>query len=125
MNLELSLILAKSVSSNGGQANYRGLAKVEKGAKNAVTHVACNSLILDGESGANTYPAMEIHEDKVKATHEATTGKIEEDQLFYLQSRGIPRQKAKKMIVSGFADPILKHLPTKHAMEMERLMEIC
>ncbi|MEK9132374.1 MAG: SufD family Fe-S cluster assembly protein, partial [Patescibacteria group bacterium] len=119
-----SKIVAKSLSKNGGASIYRGLVKILKGASGSSAHMRCDSLILDDESSASTFPAMEIAENDVSANHEATVGKINEDQLFYCMSRGIGKDEATGMIVNGFIEPIAKAMPLEYAVEMNRLIEL-
>ena len=114
--------MSKSICRGGGQGIYRGVVKIAKGAKGAKTHVRCDSLILDDQSIAKTYPHLEIYENEVSAGHEATTGKISDDQIFYLRSRGLTEQEAMAMIVSGFVEPIVKELPMEYAIELNRLI---
>jgi len=119
-----STIISKSISKDGGRAGYRGLVRVQKGAENCRSTVNCDALILDEHSRSDTYPYMEILEDKVSIGHEATVSKIGDEQLFYLQSRGIPKEEAAAMIVSGFIEPIVKELPMEYAVEMNRLIQL-
>jgi Fe-S cluster assembly scaffold protein SufB len=119
-----SKIVSKSISKDGGRAGYRGLVKVQKGAVDCRSNVNCDALILDEKSRSDTYPYMEIEEDKVTIGHEATVSKIGDEQLFYLQSRGIPKDEAAGMIVSGFIEPIVKELPMEYAVEMNRLIQL-
>jgi Fe-S cluster assembly protein SufB len=119
-----SKIISKSISKDGGRAGYRGLVKVQKGATNCRSTVNCDALLLDEDSRSDTYPYMEIEEDKVSIGHEATVSKIGDEQLFYLQSRGIPKEEAAAMIVSGFIEPIVKELPMEYAVEMNRLIQL-
>jgi len=119
-----SKIISKSISKDGGRAGYRGLIKVVKGAVNCRSTVNCDALILDEDSRSDTYPYMEIEEDRVSIGHEATVSKIGDEQLFYLQSRGIPAEEAAAMIVSGFIEPIVKELPMEYAVEMNRLIQL-
>src|SRR6516164_5760530 len=116
-------IISKSISKNGGRASYRGLLKVEKGAKNVRTNVVCDALILDAKSRSDTYPYIEIDEDDVKVGHEASVSKIGEEQLFYLMSRGLSEAEASTMIVSGFIEPLVKELPMEYAVEMNKLIQ--
>jgi Fe-S cluster assembly protein SufB len=88
------------------------------------THVNCDALLLDEASRSDTYPYMEIEEDDVAVTHEATVSKIGEDQLFYLMSRGVAEDEARAMIVRGFIEPIAKELPMEYAIELNRLIEL-
>ncbi len=117
-----SQIISKSVSKDGGRASYRGLVKVSPIAKNAVSHVRCDALLLDANSRSDTYPTMEIDEKSATIAHEATVGKIGEDQLFYLQSRGLTEAEARTMIVLGFIKPFMKELPMEYALELNRLI---
>ena len=119
-----SKIVSKSITKDGGRGTYRGLVKINKGAKNAKTHVACDALLLDDKSRSDTYPKMDIGEESVSVSHEATVSKIEEDKLFYLQSRGLTEEEAASTIVNGFAKPIIKQLPMEYALELNRLLEI-
>jgi Fe-S cluster assembly protein SufB len=119
-----SKIVSKSISKDGGRAGYRGLVKVQKGAVNCRSTVNCDALILDEHSRSDTYPYMEIEEDQVTIGHEATVSKIGDEQLFYLTSRGIGKDEAAAMIVSGFIEPIVKELPMEYAVEMNRLIQL-
>ena len=119
-----STIISKSISKDGGRAGYRGLVKVAKGAADCKSTVNCDALLLDEHSRSDTYPYMEIEEDKVTIGHEATVSKIGDEQLFYLQSRGINKEEAAAMIVSGFIEPIVKELPMEYAVEMNRLIQL-
>ena len=119
-----STVLTKSISKGGGRNVYRGLLQVNKGASGAKSQVRCDSLILDDLSISDTYPVMRINEDDVSIGHEASTGRISEDQLFYLQSRGLSEDEALAMIVNGCIDPIVKELPLEYAVEMNRLIEM-
>src|SRR6201996_8572358 len=118
-----SVITSKSISKNGGRAGYRGLLQVAKGAENSRSKVVCDALILDEDSRSDTYPYIQIDEDKVDIGHEATVSKIGEEQLFYLMSRGLSEAQASAMVVSGFVEPITKELPLEYAIEMNRLIE--
>ena len=119
-----SNVVSKSISKDGGRAGYRGLIKVAKGATDCKSTVRCDALLLDEKSRSDTYPYMEIEEDKVSIGHEATVSKIGDEQLFYLMSRGIPEAEAAAMIVSGFIEPITKELPMEYAVEMNRLIQL-
>jgi Fe-S cluster assembly protein SufB len=117
-------IISKSISKNGGRASYRGLVKVERGAKRARSNVVCDALILDAKSRSDTYPYIEVDEQNVQLGHEASVSRISEEQLFYLQSRGLSEAEASTMIVSGFIEPLVKELPMEYAVEMNRLIEL-
>jgi len=119
-----SRITSKSVCKDGGRTSYRGLLHVAKGAKRVKSSVRCDALILDDRSRTDTYPYNEIHEDDATVTHEATVGRIGEDQIFYLMSRGIPEQEALNMIVLGFLESFTKTLPMEYAVEFNRLIEL-
>lgn len=119
-----STILSKGISKNGGVASYRGLIFVKKGCKNVNSLVKCDGLMLDNISKALTFPSMEVEENDVKVAHEASVGKVGEDQLFYLMSRGLSEEIATNLIVSGFIEPIIKELPLEYAVELNRLIEL-
>jgi len=119
-----SRIISKSVSKNGGRTSYRGLNFVKRGAVNCQTKVVCDALILDPSSRSDTYPTMKIQEQLTKVEHEATVSKIGEEQLFYLQSRGITKERAESLIVNGFLETIVKELPLEYAVEINRLIKL-
>ena len=119
-----SLITSKSISKDGGRAGYRGLVRVEEGAKGVKSYVRCDALILDDESRSDTYPYMEIEESDARIGHEATISKVGDDQLFYLRSRGLSEEEATAMIVAGFIEPIVKELPMEYAVELNKLVEL-
>ncbi|MCX8178657.1 MAG: Fe-S cluster assembly protein SufB [Candidatus Aenigmarchaeota archaeon] len=118
-----SLITSKSISKDGGRTIYRGLVKVAKRAKHTKSNVRCDALILDEKSASDTIPYMEINE-KATITHEATVGKVGEEQLFYLMSRGLSEAEANALIVRGFVEPVAKELPLEFAVELNRLIEL-
>lgn len=117
-------IISKSISRDGGRSSYRGLVRVEKGAKGARCNVVCDALILDKESRSDTYPYIEINEQDVSVGHEASVSRIGEEQLFYLTSRGLTEAEASTMIVNGFIEPLVKELPMEYAVEMNRLIQL-
>ncbi|MBI4079304.1 MAG: Fe-S cluster assembly protein SufB [Candidatus Levybacteria bacterium] len=119
-----SVITSKSVSKDGGRTSYRGMLKVVKGAENSKSTVRCDALILDDKSRADTYPTMDIDEERVTIGHEASVSKIGEEQLFYFQSRGISQVLAEVMIVNGFVEPIVRELPMEYAVELNRLIQL-
>ena len=119
-----SKVISKSISKDGGRTSYRGLLHVAKGATNVKSTVRCDALLLDEESISDTYPYNEISEENATLTHEATVGKIGEDQLFYLMSRGLSEDEATRMVVLGFFEPFTKELPMEYAVEMNRMMTI-
>ncbi|MEN2974493.1 MAG: Fe-S cluster assembly protein SufB [Candidatus Caldarchaeales archaeon] len=119
-----SRITSKSICKDGGRTTYRGLLLVKKGAVGVKSSVRCDALILDDKSRTDTYPYNEIHEKDAEVTHEATVGKIGDDQLFYLMSRGIKEEDALNMIVLGFLEPFIKELPFEYAVEFNRLIKL-
>ena len=119
-----SRIVSKSISKNGGRSSYRGLVKVESGARRSKSSVVCDALILDPVSRSDTYPYIEIDEQDVTIGHEASVSRIGEEQLFYLTSRGLSEPEASTMIVNGFIEPLIKELPMEYAVEMNRLIEL-
>ncbi len=119
-----STIISKSVVHNGGVANFRGTVRMEKGATNSKAHVECDTLILDEYSKSDTIPTNEIRNADSYIEHEATVSKINEDQLFYLMSRGISRENAMQMIVMGFIEPFAKELPMEYAVELNQLIKM-
>lgn len=119
-----SLVTSKSISKDGGRTSYRGLLKVYPGCEGVKSNVRCDALLLDDESRSDTYPSIEVDEDKVEIGHEASVSKIGEEQLFYLMSRGLTEAEAATMIVSGFIEPIVKELPMEFAVEMNRLISL-
>ncbi|MCZ6874756.1 MAG: Fe-S cluster assembly protein SufB [bacterium] len=119
-----SIITAKSISKDGGHSTYRGLVKVAEGATGTRSKVVCDALILDEDSRSDTYPVMEVDEADVNIAHEASVSRIQEEQLFYLMSRGLSESEASTMIVNGFIEPLVKELPMEYAIEMNRLIEL-
>jgi Fe-S cluster assembly protein SufB len=118
-----STILSKSISKNGGRTSYRGLVNVGPHAHHSQNTVICDALLLDGLSRSDTYPVDTTHTNKVAIQHEATVSKIGDDQLFYLMSRGVKEEDARKMIVNGFIEDLVRHLPLEYAVEMNRLID--
>ncbi len=119
-----SQITSKSVSKNGGRTTYRGLLKVKKGCNNIKSNVICDALILDNKSASDTIPYMEVKEKNVSIGHEASVGRVSEEQLFYLMSRGFSEEQALGMIVRGFMDEFVRELPMEYAVELNRLIEL-
>jgi len=119
-----SKITSKSISKGDGQASYRGLVKVHAGAHGVKNSVVCDALLLDKNSRTDTFPYIEAEEDDVSIGHEASVSKVGEEQLFYLQSRGLTEEEATTMVVSGFIEPLVKELPMEYAVEMNRLIQL-
>ncbi len=119
-----SRIISKSISKGTGRSSYRGLVKMAKGAVNCKTHVECDALLIGESARSDTYPTMEIAENDVSVEHEARVSKLADEQIFYLQSRGISEDQARLMIVNGFIEPFVRELPMEYAVELNRLIEL-
>jgi Fe-S cluster assembly protein SufB len=119
-----SHITSKSIAVEGGITTYRGLVKIQRGAKGAKSAVECDALMIDNLSQSNTYPYIDVKEADSDIGHEATVGRISDEDVFYLMSRGIKEEDAKKMIVNGFMEPVTKQLPLEYAVELNRLIEM-
>jgi len=119
-----STVSSKSISKSGGKAIYRSAVTVLPEAKNSKSSVSCESLMLDRESRSDTIPVMDIRNDEVDIGHEAKIGRISEETVFYLMTRGIGENEAKALIVRGFVEPITKELPLEYAVEMNRLVTL-
>lgn len=117
-----SHVVSKSISKQGGCTNYRGLLKIIKGAVGVTARVQCDALLLDENSSTNTYPTVDVRESKVDVGHEASVSNISDEQLLYLQSRGLSLQQARALIVNGFIDAFVKELPMEYAVEINRLI---
>ncbi|HLD78183.1 MAG TPA: Fe-S cluster assembly protein SufB, partial [archaeon] len=119
-----STIRAKSISKDAGITSYRGLVRIIKGAQNAKCSVQCDALLLDEKAVSNTFPYMRITESSADVAHEATVGRISQETLFYLMSRGLSEEQALQLVVSGFIEPIAKELPLEYAVEFNRLIQL-
>ncbi len=119
-----SQVISKSVSKDGGRTSYRGLIRVAKGCTGVSSTVQCDALLLDELSRSDTYPTMKIEEETASIAHEATVGKLNEDQIFYLMSRGLNEAQAKALIVLGFINEFTKELPMEYAVELNKLIEL-
>jgi Fe-S cluster assembly protein SufB len=119
-----SRIVSKSVSKDNGRGTYRGQVKVAPGATNAVASIRCDALLLSDQSRSDTYPYIDIQEDDTTLTHEATVGKVSQDQVFYLMSRGLTENEAQNLIVQGFLEVFTKELPMEYAIEFNRLVKL-
>jgi Fe-S cluster assembly protein SufB len=120
----VSVIRSKSVSKNGGVSQYRGHVKILPSAENASATVVCDALILDEESVSNTLPAFLNRSDSATVSHEARVGRVGEEEIFYLKTRGYTEDEAMRLIVGGFMDPIVKALPLEYAVELNKLIEL-
>ena len=119
-----STIISKGISAGRGNNAYRGLVHIGKNAEDARNYTQCDSLLMGDQCGAHTFPYMEVKNPTAKVEHEATTSKISEDQLFYLQSRGMEEEDAIHMIVNGFCKQVFKELPMEFAVEAQKLLEV-
>jgi Fe-S cluster assembly scaffold protein SufB len=119
-----SNVVSRSISKGTGRTSYRGHIRVLPKATNVKANVRCDALLLDEESRSDTYPYMDIENPDVTFGHEATVSKVGEDQIFYLQSRGIDEVQATALIVNGFFEPFVKELPMEYAVELNRLLAL-
>jgi Fe-S cluster assembly protein SufB len=119
-----STIVSKSISKGTGRATYRGLLEVQEGCYGVKSNVRCDALLLDEAARTDTYPSIQIKEDHVQISHEATVSKVGEEQLFYLMSRGLSEAEAFSMIINGFIEPITKEIPLEYAVELNRLIQL-
>jgi len=119
-----SIINSKSICKDGGRSTYRGLLKMTKGSTNSKSKIICDALILDNKSRTDTYPTNDIKEQDIELSHEASVSKVNEAQLFYLMSRGLNKEDANSLIISGFIEPIVKELPLEYAMELNALIKL-
>ena len=117
-----SSIVSKSIARNGGKVDYRGQVTFNKDSKKSVSHIECDTILMDDLSKSDTIPFNEIHNSQVALEHEAKVSKISEEQLYYLMSRGLSEQEATEMIVMGFVEPFTKELPMEYAVELNRLI---
>jgi Fe-S cluster assembly protein SufB len=119
-----SNVNSKSISKDGGVAVYRGLLKIGKNAEGSKASVSCESLMLDDRSQSDTIPAIIVENDNVDLGHEAKIGRISDEAIFYLMSRGLSEEEARAMLVRGFVEPISKELPLEYAVEMNNLITL-
>lgn len=119
-----STITSKSISHHGGSTSYRGMVKIGPGIGRVKSKTVCQALILDDESKSDTYPAISAIGPNCELSHEATVSKISEEQIFYLQSRGIKESEAQALIVNGFIKPLVKELPFEYAIELNQLIRL-
>ena len=119
-----STIISKSICTCGGKVNYRGLVSCGPNAKGARSHVECDTLILDDISTSDTIPTNTGMNSDMYIEHEATVSKVNEEQLFYLMSRGLTEEQATELIVMGFIEPFSKELPMEYAVELNQLIKL-
>ena len=118
-----STIISKSIASNGGESNYRGLVKISANATNSESFVKCDTIILDDLSKSNTFPKNIVLNDTSTIEHEATVSKVSAEKLFYLMSKGLSENEAKELIIMGFVSDFKKELPVEYAIELNRLLK--
>ncbi len=119
-----STIVSKGISAGHGQNTYRGMVKILKGATGARNYTQCDSLLVGDKCGAHTFPYIEVKNATARMEHEASTSKIGEDQIFYLQQRGITKEEAVSMIINGFCKAVFRELPMEFAVEAQKLLSI-
>jgi Fe-S cluster assembly protein SufB len=119
-----SRILSKGISTGKGKNTYRGAVVIAPNATNSRNHTQCDSLLIGPNCEANTVPVIEVRNKSSVVEHEATASKVNEEQLFYLQARGIPAEDAVKLIINGYCDEVFKQLPMEFALEANRLLEL-
>ncbi len=119
-----STIVSKGISAGNSQNSYRGLVKVAKNAENCRNYTQCDSLLMGDSCGAHTFPYIDVANDSSTVEHEATTSKINEEQLFYCRQRGIPTEEAISLIVGGYAREVMNKLPMEFAVEAQKLLQI-
>jgi Fe-S cluster assembly protein SufB len=119
-----STVVSKGISAGHGQNTYRGMVKILKGAQGARNYTQCDSLLIGDKCGAHTFPYIEVKNASARMEHEASTSKIGEDQIFYLQQRGISKEEAVSMIINGFCKAVFKELPMEFAVEAQKLLSI-
>lgn len=120
----MSNIVAKSIAHHGGRTSFRGLVRVSPSASDCRVKVRCDALLVDRQSRSDTYPTMLIENKQASVEHEASVSSINEEQLYYLESRGLTQAEAERMIVVGFLDLFAKELPMEYAVELNRLIEL-
>ncbi len=118
-----SQIVSKSICHDGGRADYRGLIKYTKDAHHAHSHVECDTILMDKKSGSDTFPVNDIETSDGTIEHEARVSKVSEEQLYYLESRGLSESAATQLIIMGFLEPFTKQLPMEYAVELNRLIK--
>ena len=106
-----SSIVSKSIAKDGGNVDYLGQVYFDKNSDRSISHIECDTIIMDEKSRSDTIPFNEIHNSNVTLEHEAKVSKISEEQLFYLMSRGLDEATATEMIIMGFVEPFAKELP--------------
>ena len=119
-----STIVSKGISAGKSQNSYRGLVRVAPNADGARNYTQCDSLLLSPECGAHTFPYVDVKNKSAVVEHEATTSKINEEQIFYCNQRGIPTEEAVALIVNGYAKEVMNKLPMEFAVEAQKLLQV-
>lgn len=119
-----STIISKSISVSGGVNTFRGLIHITPAATQVNASMACDALLIGQNAIANTIPELKIKNDQVNVAHEARVGRIDDEEIFFLQSRGFSETEATRLVVSGFIEPIVKALPVEYALELNKLIEM-
>jgi len=119
-----STIVSKGISAGHGQNTYRGMVKVLRGAQGARNYSQCDSMLIGDQCGAHTFPYIDVGNPSATVEHEASVSKINEDQIFYFQQRGISKEDAVHMIVNGFCKEVFRELPMEFAVEAQKLLSV-
>ena len=119
-----STIVSKAISTGHGQNTYRGMVKIGKKAHGARNYSQCDSLLIGDQCGAHTFPYLEIKNTSARVEHEASTSKIDEEQIFYCRQRGLSSEDAVNLIVSGFCREVFRELPMEFAVEAQKLLSV-
>jgi Fe-S cluster assembly protein SufB len=119
-----STIVSKGISAGKSQNSYRGLVKVAKDASGCRNFTQCDSLLMGDQCGAHTFPYIDVQNSSSVVEHEATTSKINDEQIFYCNQRGIPTEEAVALIVNGYAKEVMNKLPMEFAVEAQKLLQI-
>jgi Fe-S cluster assembly protein SufB len=116
--------VSKGISAGKAQNTYRGLVSMHPKAKNSRNYTQCDSLLIGDKCGAHTVPYIEVKNNSSRVEHEATTSKVDDDQLFYCRQRGMDEEEAVALVVNGFCKEVLQALPMEFAMEAQQLVAI-
>ena len=119
-----STIVSKGISAMQGSNAYRGLVRVAAKAENARNHTQCDSLLIGDRCAAHTFPYIEVKNPSAQVEHEASTSKVDEDQLFYCRQRGLSQEEAVSMIINGFCKEVFNELPMEFAVEAQKLLAV-
>jgi Fe-S cluster assembly protein SufB len=119
-----STIVSKGISADTSNNTYRGLVHISKKAHGARNYTQCDSMLVGDKCSANTFPYIEVHNNTAQLEHEASTSKINEEQIFYLQSRGLSKEESIHLIVNGFCKDVIKELPLEFAVEAQKLLTL-